>query len=177
MTAPTTTLIAAGASFRFCGYDYVIGHLEPDKHTRQPARFHAVRRPECGDGSTPFRYIRGNVADLRDSGAGWLYLPQMVRGKLRPRLAHAVREGTVPAGLADAVARAIQAHPAYLLGRDDQAEDAILPAFGLKALPEAPWPSRLPEGELPPRREAGAVQEQLERAAAARANDVNAQEG
>lgn len=162
-TSGPSTLIAVGASFRFCGDDYRITSIETDPRSGEPVRFQAGRRPECGEGSTRFRLIRGAVADLRDSGEGWLYLPQMVRGKLKPRLEHAVMYDDLHPTLADAVARAIQAHPAYLLGRDDRAEDAVLPAFGLAALPEAPWPSKLPESALPPKLEAGAVAEKLAR--------------
>lgn len=165
---PTKTLLAVGASFRFCGYDYVVQRIEPDKRTGQPLLFQWGRRPECGEGDTPFRFGRSPVADVRDSGEGWLYLPQMVRGKLKPRMDQAVATEHLTREVASALTRAIQAHPDYLLGRDDRAEDAMLAAFGLPALPEAPWPSRLREDQLPPKLERGAVEQHLERARVAR---------
>ena len=167
MSVAKPTLLAKGASFRFCGYDYVVASVEVDRDGK-PIIFEWRRRPVNGEGETPFRLGRSSAADVRDSGEGWLYLPHMVRGKLKPRMDHAVKTELLTREVADALTRAIQAHPLYIMGRDDKAEDVIVPAFGLKELPEAPWPSRLRDDQLPPKLESGAVAEKLERARAAK---------
>ena len=158
----TATLLALGATLRFQGYDYRVHAIE-DIRGETVVSFR--RRPEHGDGDTPFRYCRGNAATLRDSGEGWLYFEGMVLGKLPYRVQQAVATGGLDAEAGDTVLRAIRVNPRLtLFGRDDLAARDVLTALSLPAdlLDEHhPWPSKLPSDALPPMKGAGDVEEQL----------------
>lgn len=97
--------------------------------------------------SGTYRQVTGNMADLRDgdTNESFKILPWRCAPLLAPRISEAEANGVfaefgiTPRAFFDA----IQAHPLYLIGRDDLAEARISNAFGITLS------QRLPEGFIP----------------------------
>lgn len=113
---------AIGDSLRYEGHTYTLTGFD----LRGVFRFDRPAGQEPGD--TPKRMGYGVTADLTwaDDLSAW-YLPLRVAPRLSGVLTALHAAGATEDQVND-VRRAVQAHPAYSAGRDDQALAAVLPS-------------------------------------------------
>lgn len=119
------TDVKVGATLRLDGHSYRITALNDN------GIFDFARPEGVGKGETTHLRGRGVTADLKDSGQGWLYLPNRVTPKAPALVRSAVERGDLTEEQSQNALAALRNHPKYY-DRDDHAVRDINNMYGVK---------------------------------------------